>query len=161
MAALSPYARALLNTIAGTESPGYNVMYGGGRFNDYSHHPDQAVRIQTGPNAGRTSSAAGRYQFLNSTWQDEANKLGLKDFSPDSQDQAAWDLASSTYKAKTGQDLNSVLASGDRASLAGVGNALAGQWTSLPGGIEQGQNQHQKPTVQEACAASPRPIPSA
>lgn len=136
-----PHQKALLNTIAGPESGGrYNVIYGGGRFDDFSKHPGQAVRIQTGPNAGRTSSAAGKYQFLGSTWQDQAGKLGLADFSPANQDKAAWNLAAETYKGKTGQDLDAVLQSGDPAALANVGKVLNPIWTSLPGGIEQGTN---------------------
>jgi muramidase (phage lysozyme) len=136
---MAPYQKALLDTIAGTESPGYNVMYGGGRFSDYSHHPNQAIPIRSGPNAGRTSTAAGRYQFLGSTWNTMAQKLGLTDFSPASQDKAAWALASETYKRQTGGDLASALQSGDPRVIAGVGHALSGTWTSLPGGIEQGQ----------------------
>jgi muramidase (phage lysozyme) len=136
-----PYQKALLNTIAGPESGGrYNVIYGGGKFDDFSKHPGQAVRIQTGPNAGRTSSAAGKYQFLGSTWQDQAGKLGLPDFSPANQDKAAWNLAAETYKSKTGQDLDAVLQSNDPAALAKVGQVLNPIWTSLPGGIEQGTN---------------------
>lgn len=136
-----PYQKALLNTIAGPESGGrYNVIYGGGQFDDFSKHPNQAVRIQTGPNAGRTSSAAGKYQFLGSTWDDQAGKLGLTDFSPANQDRAAWNLAAETYKAKTGQDLDTVLQSGDAAQIANVGKVLNPIWTSLPGGIEQGTN---------------------
>lgn len=137
----APYQKALLNTIAGPESGGrYDVIYGGGKFSDFSHHPNQAVRIQTGPNAGRTSSAAGKYQFLGSTYEDQAKKLGLTDFSPASQDKAAWNLAAETYKAKTGQDLATVLQSGDENAIAGVGKVLNPIWTSLPGGIEQGTN---------------------
>jgi muramidase (phage lysozyme) len=136
---MAPYQKALLDTIAGTESPGYNVMYGGGRFSDYSHHPNQAIPIRSGPNAGKTSSAAGRYQFLGSTWDAMAHKLGLTDFSPASQDKAAWALASETYRRKTGGDLAAALQSGDPRVIAGVGHALSGTWTSLPGGIEQGQ----------------------
>jgi muramidase (phage lysozyme) len=136
-----PYQKALLNTIAGPESGGrYNVIYGGGKFDDFSKHPGQAVRIQTGPNAGRTSSAAGKYQFLGPTWDDQAGKLGLTDFSPANQDRAAWNLAAETYKAKTGQDLDAVLQSGDPTALANVGKVLNPIWTSLPGGIEQGTN---------------------
>jgi hypothetical protein len=40
-------------------------------------------------------------QFLGSTWDDQAKKLGLADFSPVSQDKAAWNLAAETYKAQT------------------------------------------------------------
>lgn len=136
---ISPEGRALLDTIASSEAPGYNVMYGGRRFNSYDDHPRQNVPIASGPNAGRTSSAAGRYQFLASTWDAQKRKLGLKDFSPQNQDIAAFDLAKTTYRQRTGRDLESDLKSGDPSVIAGVGQALSGIWTSLPGGIEQGQ----------------------
>ncbi len=79
---MTPQARGLLDTIAGTESPGYNVMYGGRRFTDMSQHPNMAVPIGSGPNAGQASTAAGRYQFLKSTWDEAAAATGAKDFSP-------------------------------------------------------------------------------
>lgn len=136
---LTPYQRALLNTISGPESGGrYNVMYGGRRFGDYSRHPNVANRIQSGPNKGKTSTAAGKYQFLKGTWDTYQRRLGLPDFSPASQDQAAWALARDRYKAITGGDLDAALQSGDPNKIAGVGKALRGTWTSLPGGIEQG-----------------------
>lgn len=154
-----PYQKALLNTISGPESGGrYDVIYGGGKFSDFSHHPEKAVRIQTGPNAGRTSSAAGKYQFLGSTWNDQASKLGLADFSPVNQDKAAWNLAAETYKAKTGQDLDAVLQSGDPNAIASVGKVLSPIWTSLPGGIEQGTNTDRfVATYQKALGAGATP----
>jgi muramidase (phage lysozyme) len=132
-----PEAKALLNTISGPESGGdYNVIYGGGKFDSYADHPRQDVRIRTGPNANRTSSAAGKYQFLGSTWDEMKNKYKLSDFSPENQDKAAWYLAAETYG---GEDkLLAALRSGDPKVLANVGSALKGKWTSLPGGIEQG-----------------------
>lgn len=137
--AVSPEGRALLDTIASTEANSYNVMYGGKKFSSYADHPRVNVPITSGPNAGRTSSAAGRYQFLASTWDAQAKKLGLPDFSPANQDIAAYDLAKSVYRRKTGRDLDSDLKSKDPAVISGIGSALAGTWTSLPGGIEQGQ----------------------
>lgn len=130
--------RALLDTIAGSESPGYNVMYGGGKFEDFTDHPRKAVPITSGPNVGKTSSAAGRYQFLGSTWDEVKKEAGLPDFSPDSQDRGAWYLANKTYKQKTGRDLETDLtnAKGNPNAIAGIGSALSGVWTSLPGGIE-------------------------
>jgi muramidase (phage lysozyme) len=61
--------------------PGYNVMFGGGKFKDLSRHPDRVVRT---PNY--SSAAAGAYQFLPGTWGEVKGKLGLTDFGPQSQD---------------------------------------------------------------------------
>ncbi|MCX5495366.1 phage tail tape measure protein [Kaistia dalseonensis] len=138
---ISPEGRALLDTIGATESPGYDVMYGGGKFTDFSDHPRQPKVITSGPNAGRTSTAAGRYQFLASTWDQIKNETGLPDFSPESQDKAAWYLAQKQYKKMTGRDLETDLKSGDKDVIANAGRVLSGTWTSLPGGIEQGQGE--------------------
>ena len=135
---LSPEARALLDTVAGDESPDYNTIYGGRKVSDLSRHPGIDVPIGRGPNAGKTSSAAGRYQFLKGTWNEQAQKLGLQDFSPENQDLAAWNLANETYGNKTGRDLQSDLSSNNPALQARIGHVLSGTWTSLPGGIEQG-----------------------
>jgi muramidase (phage lysozyme) len=134
---LPPEAYALLDTISGTESAGkYDIMYGKKRFSSYADHPRQLFSIERGPNKGKKTSAAGRYQFIRDTWDDQASKLGLKDFSPASQDAAAWNLAKETYGRGLMQDLRS----GDPAKIAAIGKALRHQWTSLPGGIEAGTN---------------------
>jgi muramidase (phage lysozyme) len=128
---------ALLHTISGPESKGsYNIVYGGKHFSDYSDHPRINVKITSGPHKGEYSSAAGKYQILKSTWDRVAPKLGLKDFTPESQDRAAWYIAKSAYKSSTGRDLQGDLESGDPSRLKKVSTVLHGQWTSLPGGIE-------------------------
>lgn len=133
--AIPAEGRALLNTIARGESAGrYDVRYGGRgdkTFSDFTDHPRIAEDITSGPDVGKKSTAAGRYQFIGSTWDAQAKKLGLKDFSPANQDAAAWDLAQTEYKTKTGKDLMTVLKSGDTADVL---PSLSGQWSSLPGG---------------------------
>jgi muramidase (phage lysozyme) len=135
--------RALLDHIAVGESAGrYDVRYGGNvdkTFQGYTDHPRIYEPITSGPDVGKTSSAAGRYQFIGSTWDQQAKKLGLKDFSPANQDTAAWDLAQTEYKAKTGKDLLSVLKSGDQTAISDVPRQLSGQWSSLPGGRQPSQ----------------------
>lgn len=133
---------ALLDTIAGPESAGrYDVVYGGGRFTDFSDHPRQAVTIKSGPNRGKKSTAAGKYQFIEPTWDRIAADLGLPDFSEASQDMAAFELAKRDYKTRTGRDLDTDLVSQDPEKIANIGRALSKTWTSLPGGIEQGIRQ--------------------
>ena len=131
--------RALLATIGGPEAGGkYNVRYGGATFEGYADHPRIREPIATGPNAGKTSDAAGRYQFLGSTWDEAKKALGLPDFSPASQDRAAWWLAQRDYRKATGGDLLTDLRSGDPTKLDRVARALHSTWTSLPGGVEEG-----------------------
>lgn len=136
---VTPTQRAVLNSVAAGESPDYNTVYGGGRFEEMRDHPRQNIPIRSGPNAGRTSSAAGKYQFLQGTWDEAKNALQLPDFSPDSQDAAAAWLAERDYKKRTGRDLwGDIEANKDNpANLNMIGKALAPTWTSLPGGIEQ------------------------
>jgi len=137
---LPPEAKALLHTISGTESAGStNVVYGGSHFNNYDDHPRIYRKIESGPNKGKYSSAAGTYQMILPTWKAAQKALDLPDFSPASQDKAAWYIASQQYAADhPGRDLLYDLQQGDR--MADIGKSLAKQWTSLPGGIEQGQN---------------------
>jgi muramidase (phage lysozyme) len=62
--------------------PGYNVMFGGGKFEGFSRHPN---RVISSP-GGYSSAAAGAYQFMPYTWKGVQKSLGLTDFSPQSQD---------------------------------------------------------------------------
>ena len=104
---LPQHAVALLNAIAAPESNGrYNVRYtpnGGVEFGDLSQHPNVPEKILSGPNAGKTSNAAGRYQFIKSTWDNiPAQYKGDGSFSEANQDHAAWFLAQDDYLARTG-----------------------------------------------------------
>lgn len=135
-----PQERALLDVIASTEAPGYNVVYGGDTFDSFADHPRIFKDIISGPNEGKKTSAAGRYQFLSSTWDEMASSLGLSDFRPASQDMAAVALARRDYRLATGRSLTHDLSSNDPSILANIGKVLSSTWTSLPSGIEQGQN---------------------
>ena len=129
---ITPTQRAFLNSMSAGESPDYNTMYGGGRFEELRDHPRQNIPIRSGPNAGKTSSAAGRYQFLQGTWDEARNALGLPDFSPESQDAAAVWLAERDYAKRTNgrklwDDLDS--AQGNPSKLNFIGGALSGTWS--------------------------------
>lgn len=116
---------AILARIGSGEAPGYNVLYGGHTFdNGYADHPRIGF---VGPD-GRPTHAAGRYQFEPATWDMQAKRLGLRDFSPASQDAAAWDLASRTYQAKTDRD---ILADAQAGNVQW--GALGQEWPSLAG----------------------------
>lgn len=121
---ITPERRALLNTIRfaegtwiGGSQEGYQVLYGGDRFNDLSRHPDIVVRRRY------ASAAAGAYQFLPTTWDQAASELQLRDFRPASQDQAALHLVHE----------RGALQRFDRHGLtAEVLARLAPEWASLP-----------------------------
>jgi muramidase (phage lysozyme) len=105
----------LLDTLAGGESKDYTTIVGGQTFSDFSKHPNVRVRQKD----GSISTAAGRYQFTNSTWKDTIAKYNtnnpsdpITDFSPASQDKAALFLANQDYKRRSGRDLQADLNSG-------------------------------------------------
>ena len=75
----------VIRTGEGTaDDGGYNRLYGGGSFSSFADHPRKAITKW-----GITSTAAGAYQFLSTSWDETRRLMGLKDFSPASQDLAA------------------------------------------------------------------------
>jgi lysozyme len=131
---ITPERRALLNTIRyaegtwiGGREEGYRVIYGGGRVQKLDRHPEITVRRRY------VSAAAGAYQFLPATWHEASSRLGLPDFGPRSQDQAALHLI----------ERRGVLARFDQRGLTPeVLARLAPEWASLPayhGGSWYGQ----------------------
>ena len=68
-----------------TRNHGYDVIVGGELFTDYSDHPRKLVTL----NPKLKSRKAGRYQLLSRWWDAYRKQLGLKDFSPKSQDAVA------------------------------------------------------------------------
>ena len=122
--AVTPERRALLNTIRyaeGTwsdgEDKGYQVLYGGGLFEDLSRHPETVIVRRY------TSAAAGAYQFLPKTWKGVARELDLDSFEPAQQDQAALHLI----------ERRGALQEIDRHGLTSAAMArLAPEWASFP-----------------------------
>lgn len=95
MQAINAQRKAFLDMLAwseGTDKPGqptknhgYDVIVGGSLFTSYADHPRKLVTL----NPRLKSTAAGRYQLLSRYWDAYRSQLGLKDFSPDSQDAVA------------------------------------------------------------------------
>ncbi len=141
--------RMVLNRIASDESPDYNTIYGGKKFSSFADHPRTKVLITSGPNKGKYSSAAGKYQFIAPTWDAQKAKLGLMSFAPEEQDAAAWDLANVTYKANTGRDLSADAEAGNV-----QWGALGDQWESLVG-AKSGPAGSAQAAASEAAGVSP------
>jgi lysozyme len=119
---------------------GYQTLMGGALFNSYATHPALAgwrgtplsdgMCAAAGFNAGCVSTAAGAYQINKPTWLRIAGKLGLTDFSPASQDAAAWELI-----REKGADAD-ILAGRIALAVSKVRKI----WASLPGA---GYGQHE------------------
>ena len=92
----NPKVRAFLDTIAvmeGTTGPdGYYMQYTGTKIQDLSKHPEE-MRCGTDiRNNKLCSDAAGRYQFLSTSWKLYGEAIGVKDFSPTNQDLVAIEI---------------------------------------------------------------------
>jgi muramidase (phage lysozyme) len=140
-----PHIRALMRTISTSEANDkqpYSLLYGGGRAKSLNRHPSICVRIRNGPNKNNCSTAAGRYQTINTTWARIAKRYGASQtgwlwdrhysFAPLEQDKVvhAW---LSDRQAWGGMDLRKELR---QDNLVGVLKRLSPTWTSLGYGIE-------------------------
>lgn len=118
----NPQVQAMLRVIRrgeGTaDEAGYRRHFGGRLFNSFADHP--RVKITAG---GYTSTAAGAYQFLASTWDETARIMGLSDFSPANQDRGA--VGRIVYR----RALDDVLAGRFEVAIKKLGK----EWASLPG----------------------------
>jgi muramidase (phage lysozyme) len=117
--------RALLDTIAFTEGTrgrgqdGYNVTFAYHYYSSCTHHPN--MRICSG---AYCSTAAGRYQFLTTTW----NGLNLGNFGPANQDRGGMKLVSRRgVNVPTGRAMTAT-------EFANTMNRISYEWASLPPG---------------------------
>ena len=91
----NPNVRSFLDMISaaeGTSKHGYNTLFGGGRMESLADHPRILFDFTETTGRPNKTTAAGRYQFLSNTWDEQAKKLGLPDFGERSQDLAAVNL---------------------------------------------------------------------
>ena len=120
----NPNARKFLDLLSyteGTQKNGYATAFGGGRINDLSKHPRTSSGFTQTDGKKNTTTAAGRYQFLSGTWDEQAKKLGLSDFGAKSQDLAALSLAADSGALK------SILSGDFKTAIDKTG----GKWASL------------------------------
>lgn len=111
-----------------TNNHGYDVIVGGGLFTSYADHPRKLVAL---PSLGIKSTAAGRYQLLSRYYDAYKKTLGLKDFSPLSQDLIA------IQQIRERKALQLIQAGQFEQAVRQVRNI----WASLPG-AGYGQHEH-------------------
>jgi muramidase (phage lysozyme) len=140
----NPHLRALMRTISASESNDpspYTLLYGGTHIQDLSQHPERCLPIVAGPNVGNCTTAAGRYQFIDTTWAEKARAYHPKpyglllwrtySFEPLYQDQVVYTWLQD--QQAWGLDIPKALEAGQ---LQTVLKHLSGTWTSLGYGIE-------------------------
>ncbi len=139
-----PYIRSLMRMISTSEANDaqpYSLIYGGSRAEKLYKHPNKCITIKAGPNKGNCSTAAGRYQTINTTWYDIAKRYQGKQicfmwkcqysFAPVEQDKMVYSWL--TDKKFWGMDIAQELQNGN---VAVVRKKLSPTWTSLGYGIE-------------------------
>ena len=151
-----PYLRALMRTISASESNvlrPYHVLHGSSFVWSLDTHPNRCEAIARGPNRGNCSTAAGRYQLLNSTWTALALRYhpdrvpGVTEdsslsFQPVYQDQVvyAWLADPGAWRP----DFASQLRQG---KVQAVLRRLSSTWTSLGYGIETNSMSRELPSI--------------
>lgn len=150
-----PYIRALMRTISASEANDpqpYSVLYGGKHASNLNSHPQKCNAIVTGPNKGNCSTAAGRYQMIDTTWLKKAKRYHPEQlqflfwqsysFEPEFQDAVvhAW----LSDRQAWGADIPQLLRQG---KLDRVLRLLSPTWTSLGYGIETNSMSRRLPKI--------------
>jgi muramidase (phage lysozyme) len=141
-----PYIRALMRMIASSEANDphpYSLIYGGSHAAQLRRHPAQCVRIVNGPNVNKCSTAAGRYQTIDTTWARISKKYHPQpdcvlfvfqcdySFEAQYQDEVVYAWLSDAQAWK--MDIPTLLKAG---KLEKVRRRLSSTWTSLGYGVE-------------------------
>lgn len=125
--------KAFIGAIAAAEGGDYNLKYGGVKgkkndkwqFSDYSTHP--------GAGSDGKTTAAGMYQINMATWKEMGDKMGLSDFSPETQDLLAVEIL------RTINVMDRIVASDIDPAL----KAASRRWAALPQGPKEGGRYNQ------------------
>lgn len=120
----NPNVRKMLDLIAASEGSkyGYNTLFGNQQFSNLSAHPNVRKAFKQTDGTTNYTTAAGRYQFLNGTWNNLAKQYGFRDFSPKAQDLGAIALIAGRGA------LNDVMSGNYKAAIQKLGK----EWASLP-----------------------------
>ena len=128
--AVSKYQKALHDAIAYAEGTrnqakdGYNVLFSYQLATSCTNHPNRCIAF------GNTcSTAAGRYQFLNGTWNSVKAARSLPSFEPEDQERGAAYLIWVTRRVSVPQDRAMTAAEFENAM-----SKLSYEWASLPPG---------------------------
>ena len=113
------WSEELITDVRKPEITGFNDVIVGRLFTDYSDHPRKLVTL----NPKLKSTGAGRYQLLSRWWDAYRKQLGLKDFSPKSQDAVA------LQQIKERGALPMI----DRGDIRQAIDRCSNIWASLPG----------------------------
>ena len=168
-----PYIRALMRTIGASEANSkrpYSILYGGEHVSDLSRHPEKCVTITVGPNKGNCSTAAGRYQVINTTWFKIAERYHPKQpmpmmfwasysFEAEYQDRVVYSWLSDSQE--WGVNIPQLLREG---KINQVLKVLSPTWTSLGYGIETNSISSSLPRIystvlkEELKAANVKPV---
>lgn len=156
-----PYIRALMRTISASEANflnPYHVIYTGKYVEDLSKHPNICVTIIRGPNQGKCTTAAGRYQFLNKTWDEKASKYHPNpsgvlawqhySFEPEYQDKVIYNWLKDSQA--WGVDISQLL---KEKKIDQVLKLLSSTWTSLGYGIEDNSMSEYLPKIYQKTLA--------
>jgi muramidase (phage lysozyme) len=127
---VSRYQKGLHDAIAvaegtrGYSQDGYNVMFSFRLFSSCRVHPNTCIAF-----GSTCSTAAGRYQFLTTTWNSVKSARGLSSFEPENQERGAAYLISSTRRVTVPQDRPMTAA-----EFSNAMSKLSWEWASLPPG---------------------------